>query len=822
MKLPIIVIDRVILPGGTIRLSVSDDVSAIDGVDSIVIGYRRMSGEEINKVGVLAKIIGTVSLNEKMFIMARAAQRVRILNTDGDSVAEVELLKVAEAESARFADRLNQIRQSILDIFRGTNYYGLLKQLQTLDICDQFVNLLGDGVDNTVRLSVLNSLKIEDRLTLVENIIESHGSKFPLRNTQNQRAIIDSKLAQSGQRQNGRRYFSKSDSGDDGMDDQDELRQLIKRIQDAQLPESVHSQVMKEFKRMSKMQNVQAEFSVLRTWIETVLDLPWNQDKDDHLQDVDIAAAQKVLDRDHYGLDQVKRRILEYLAVRKLNKSVKGPIICLVGSPGVGKTSLGKSIAAALNRKFHRISLGGVRDVAEIKGHRRTYVGALPGLIIQALKQCKSKNPVILLDEIEKMGRDAFRGDPVSAMLEVLDYEQNNTFTDLYLGLPFDLSQVIFICTANTLDTAPAPLLDRMEVVRIAGYTLDEKLHIAQQYLLPKQLQANGLLKEDVEMSQSTLQDLCVNYTAEAGVRNLERKIAAICRHVAMKKAQSNNGDGTNFSAVNITPQMLTNILGPGRVEQDISSRLQVAGVSAGLAYTSDGSGALLFIECTAYRSSGPSGQLLLTGKLGDVMKESAQAALSWVRSYINSIRLSEQFSSIAHNRSSLLSLPQPDHVDIGSMHQANLHARNSSGQFQYPLDVHIHFPAAAVSKDGPSAGVAIAVALVSLFSGRVCRPDTAMTGEITLHGQVLPVGGVKEKLIAAHRCGVKRVIIPDQNSRDVVHEVPDRVKAGLDIVYAKSIVDVIKAAFPGSDSPVMINDTSDQSSQTSLQRSKL
>ncbi|MGB6032751.1 MAG: endopeptidase La, partial [Bacteroidota bacterium] len=505
-----------------------------------------------------------------------------------------------------------------------------------------------------------------------------------------------------------------------------EMAELRKRIDEARLPADALKVANKELKRLSQMNQAAAEYTVSRSYLEWILDLPWSQSTEDNLH---IAKAREVLERDHFGLDKVKRRILEYLAVRKLKKDMKGPIIVFVGPPGVGKTSLGRSIANALGRKFVRISLGGVHDEAEIRGHRRTYIGALPGRIIQGLKKAGSNNPVFMLDEIDKIGQD-FRGDPSSALLEVLDPEQNYSFSDHYLEIPFDLSKVMFIATANMIEPIPPALRDRMELIEIPSYVENEKLHIARRFLLPKQAREHGLDGEQLEVSDEALLRVISDYTREAGVRNLERNIAAIARGVAREIAE-----GKTESAA-VAPDSLSKYLGQQKYFPDAAERINRPGVAVGLAWTPVG-GDILFIEATRMEGRG---RLILTGQLGDVMKESAQAALSFIASHAKALGIAPDFRS--------------------------------------DTDIHVHVPAGAVPKDGPSAGVTILTALTSLLTGRIVRNDLAMTGEITLRGAVLPIGGVKEKVLAAHRAGLKTVILPERNKLDL-EEIPRSLLEG-------------------------------------------
>ncbi|MCX7757831.1 MAG: endopeptidase La [candidate division WOR-3 bacterium] len=522
-----------------------------------------------------------------------------------------------------------------------------------------------------------------------------------------------------------------------------EINALREKIEKAQMPAEVKEVAQKELNRLSRMTPQAAEYSVVRTYLDWLITLPWAVSTEDNL---DIKRAQKILDEDHYNLEKVKERILEYLSVKKLRKDSKGPILCFVGPPGVGKTSLGRSIARALGRKFVRFSLGGIRDEAEIRGHRRTYVGALPGRIIQGIRNAGTNNPVFMLDEIDKIGSD-FRGDPSSALLEVLDPEQNYAFSDHYLEVPFDLSKVMFITTANMTDTIIPALRDRLEIIEIPGYIDEEKLLIAKQFLIPRQLKEAGLTKKDVRFTNKAITKIINEYTREAGVRNLERELGSVIRKVARAYAEGKK------KSVLITEKNLAKYLGPPKFFSEVAQRQGVAGVSTGLAVTPYG-GEILFIEAT--RMKGQKG-LLLTGSLGEVMKESAQAALSFIRSKAKEFGIDEDFFT------------------------------NS--------DIHIHVPAGATPKDGPSAGVAISAALLSLLKNEPIDPRIAMTGEITLTGRVLPVGGIKEKIIAANRAGIKTVILPFENKKDLI-EIPDKVKKNLVFKFVKSIKDVYSIIF--------------------------
>jgi ATP-dependent Lon protease len=521
---------------------------------------------------------------------------------------------------------------------------------------------------------------------------------------------------------------------------EEDLSELEEKLKNAGMPDDVRKVADKQLARLRGMPAASAEYTVTRTYLEWLLDMPWQKTTEDKL---DLEHAREILDTDHYDLEKVKKRILEYLAVRKLAPQKKGPILCLAGPPGVGKTSLGKSIARALGREFVRVSLGGVRDEAEIRGHRRTYIGALPGRIIQGMKRAGTKNPVFMLDEIDKLGAD-FRGDPSAALLEVLDPEQNDQFSDHYLEVAFDLSQVIFIATANYLEPVPAALRDRMEILELPGYTRLEKLAIARKFLVPKQLAEHGLTEHHLQLSDEALSEIIDHYTREAGVRNLEREIANVVRAVAVKVAA-----GEEYATA-IGGNEVADVLGPARFYSEVGERTELPGVATGLAWTPTG-GEILFIETSQMPGKG---QLVMTGQLGGVMKESAQAALSWVRSRTRQLGVRSDFFE--------------------------------------KTDIHVHVPSGAIPKDGPSAGVALVASLVSLVTGRCVRSDVAMTGEITLRGSVLPVGGIKEKVLAAHRAGLKRVILPERNRKDLV-DVPEEVRAGLELVFVRRIDELLE-----------------------------
>ena len=605
-------------------------------------------------------------------------------------------------------------------------------------------------VASTLRLKteekqeLLEDVSVEQRLRHVSRILNRELEVFEL-GTRIQ-SQVQSEM-EKGQREFFLRQQMKAIQDELGESDPEraEVEELRERLQSIALPEDVRKAAERELSRLERLPSAAAEHGVIRTYLEWILTLPWDASTPDNL---DLEHAQSVLDHDHYDLEKVKERIIEYLAVSKLKDDLSGPILCFVGPPGVGKTSLGHSIANALGRKFVRISVGGVRDEAEIRGHRRTYIGAMPGTIIRALRDAESRNPVFLIDEIDKMGND-FRGDPSSAMLEVLDPEQHSTFRDHYLDLPFDLSKVLFICTANTTDTIPSPLLDRMDVIQLSGYTEDEKFGIARKYLIPKQLRAHGLTTRRVAIHDKALRLVIREYTREAGVRNLERQIAALLRKAATQIARG------AAEKLKVDEARAREWLGPRRFSHEVRKRTSEPGVATGLAWTPAG-GEILFIEAGAYEGKG---RLKLTGQLSEVMQESAQTAFSWVRSRAVSLQLDPGWFA-AH-------------------------------------DVHIHVPAGAVPKDGPSAGVAMATAIVSLVTGRPVANDVGMTGEVTLTGQVLPIGGVREKVLAAQRAGLKRVILPRENGSDL-EELPEDAREAMEFVLADELPQVLAAALDG------------------------
>ncbi|XP_036441176.1 lon protease homolog 2, peroxisomal isoform X1 [Colossoma macropomum] len=633
---------------------------------------------------------------------------------------------------------------------------------------------------NLEKLQVLDAVDLEERFkkTLPMLTRQIEGLKL-LQKTRKLRPDDDKRVLaiRKGGVFPGRQFSLEEDAEDE---DGDDMAMLERKVKEAGMPEPALRVCLKELKRLKKMPQSMPEYALTRNYLELMVELPWSKSTTDCL---DIRAARVLLDNDHYALEKLKRRVLEYLAVRQLKSALKGPILCFVGPPGVGKTSVGRSIARTLGREFHRIALGGVCDQSDIRGHRRTYVGSMPGRIINGLKTVGVNNPVFLLDEVDKLGK-SLQGDPAAALLEVLDPEQNHSFTDHYLNVAFDLSQVLFIATANTTATIPPALLDRMEVLQVPGYTQEEKVEIAHRHLIPHQLEQHGLTPQQLQIPQDTTQEIISKYTREAGVRSLERKIGAICRAVAVKVAEGHKLSRTDSSSepgadqeqegkavdsdMAAPPEMpividqvaLKDILGPQIFEMEVSERLTLPGVAIGLAWTPLG-GEIMFVEASRMEGEG---QLTLTGQLGDVMKESAHLAITWLRSNAKTYQL----TNIAGCADPL---------------EGN--------------DIHLHFPAGAVTKDGPSAGVTIVTCLASLFSGRLVRSDVAMTGEITLRGLVLPVGGIKDKVLAAHRAGLRRVILPKRNEKDL-EEIPSHIRVELDFVTASTLDEVLNAAFDG------------------------
>ena len=703
----------------------------------------------VGVVGIVARMLKVP--DGTLRILVQGTQRVKL----GPYVAEepylvariAELPDVSE-EGPELEALTRNVQRTFTEIVEHIPYLPEELQMAVANIDDPAA--LGHLIAGALRIStaekqeLLEQLDVGARLRRLSQILARELEVVQL-GSQIQSQVQSE--VDKGQREFFLRQQLKAiqDELGEGDEQQAEVNELRERVEEAGLPEQAMKAAERELSRLEKLPPAAAEHGVIRTYLEWLVELPWSQQTEDNL---DIGHAREVLDADHYDLEKVKDRILEYLAVRKLKPDSPGPILCFVGPPGVGKTSLGRSVARALGREFERISVGGVRDEAEIRGHRRTYIGAMPGTIVRALRDAGSRNPVFMIDEIDKMGAD-FRGDPSSAMLEVLDPAQNDSFRDHYLDLEFDLSEVMFIATANLLDTIPGPLQDRMETIELAGYTLDEKRHIARRYLVPRQIDANGLKPSQIAFAEPALTAIVEEYTREAGVRNLERQIGTICRKVARDVAE-----GRQKRKVTVSAKKARELLGRRRVFAEQRRRTKDPGVATGLAWTPAG-GDVLFIEATAMPGAG---KLAITGQLGDVMKESAQAALSYVRGHWR--ELAPQLAE-----------------DWFAEH-----------------DIHIHVPAGAVPKDGPSAGVAMTVALGSLISARPVRNDVAMTGEVTLTGQVLPIGGLKEKSLAAQRAGIKRVIVPERNEGDVA-EIPEHERSALEFVFVDEVSKAIDAA---------------------------
>jgi len=704
---------------------------------------------EVGVVGVVARMLKVP--DGTLRILVQGTQRVKL----GPYVAEQPYLvaRIAElpdvsTDGPELEALTRNVQRTFSEIIEQIPYLPEELQMAVANLDDPAA--LAHLIAGALRISteekqeLLEEIEVVARLRHLSQILARELEVVQL-GTQIQ-SQVQSEI-DKGQREFFLRQQMKAiqDELGEGDEQQAEVNELREKIEAAKLPEHAQKAADRELARLEKLPPAAAEHGVIRTYLEWLVELPWAVETEDNL---DIAHAREVLDADHYDLEKVKDRILEYLAVRKLNPDSPGPILCFVGPPGVGKTSLGRSIAKALGRKFERISVGGVRDEAEIRGHRRTYIGALPGTIVRALRDSGSRNPVFMIDEIDKMGAD-FRGDPASAMLEVLDPAQNDSFRDHYLDLEFDLSEVMFIATANILDTIPGPLQDRMETIELAGYTIDEKKHIARRYLVPRQIEANGLKPSQIEFADPALVAIIEEYTREAGVRNLERQIGTVCRKVAREVAE-----GEANGKVKISAKRARELLGRRRVFAEQRRRTKDPGVATGLAWTPTG-GDVLFIEATSMPGSS---KLTITGQLGDVMRESAQAALSYVRGHWREIA--------------------PDLADDWFANH----------------DIHIHVPAGAVPKDGPSAGVAMTVALSSLIGGRPVRNDVAMTGEVTLTGQVLPIGGLKEKSLAAQRAGIKRVLVPERNEGDVA-EIPEHERSELEFVFVDEVSKAIDAA---------------------------
>ena len=731
--------------------------------------------EDMHTVGTIATVHKVVRMpNQSRFVFTEGVGRVRLLRftqTEPYMVAEVEALEDIEPATSSNSEAL--VRNVV------AQFQQIVTESPTLS--DE-LRTIAANIEEPARLvdfvaSSLPFLTTEDKQQLlatagvVERLDQLNKLLAKEIEVQQLRAKIQNEVQDQVQ-QSQRDYYLREQmkaiqkelgEQDEGQREADELR---KKIDDANMPEDVKKEALKELARLSRMSPMAADYSLTRNYIEWLAVLPWTKSSGSK---IDIGKAKEILDEDHSELKKVKDRILDYLSVLELKPDMKGPILCFVGPPGVGKTSLGRSIARSLGRKFQRISLGGMHDEAEIRGHRRTYIGALPGQIIQSIRRAETNDPVIMLDEIDKLGRD-FRGDPASALLETLDPAQNSTFRDNYLDVPFDLSKVLFICTANMLDPIPPPLLDRMEIIPLQGYSEEEKLHIANRYLVPRQIKENGITSEQIEFPEDAVRQIVRHYTREAGVRKLEQVIGTVCRKQARRVVEG------HAEKLIVTRETLKEFLGgiQVRVETEVAERVKRPGVAVGLAWTPAG-GDILFIEANKMKGRGG---FTMTGQIGEVMQESMQAALTWVRSNAPSLGLTEDFNK--------------------------------------DLDLHIHVPAGAIPKDGPSAGVTMATVLASLLTETPVRPLTAMTGEITLSGNVLPVGGIKEKFLAARRAGVQTIILPAENRQNVEEDLTPEMMEGVTVHYASHIEDVLAVALPRlkvapkaqADEPELVVDT--------------
>ncbi|PIE64358.1 MAG: endopeptidase La [Desulfobacterales bacterium] len=710
--------------------------------------------EDLYEVGMVCMIMRTLKLPDgRLKVLVQAMSKAKITKyhrTDPSYQVSVEIVEDDEVSkiTVEVEALMRTVREQTEKIMslRGILSADLMMIINNIEDPGRLADLVGSNLRLKIAESqtILEEVNPVERLRLVSNLLRKELEVSTVQAKIQNEAREEMSKSQREYILREQLHALQKELGDTDERTQ-EIEELEKKIRKTKMPKKVRKEARKQLSRMDMMHPDSSEATIIRTYIDWILDVPWKKGTKDRLE---LKAAKRVLDEDHYGLDRVKERILEYLAVRKLNQSTKGPILCFVGPPGVGKTSLGKSIARAMGRKFHRISLGGMRDEAEIRGHRRTYIGAMPGRIVQGLKTVKSHNPVFMMDEIDKVGSD-YRGDPSSALLEVLDPEQNVEFSDHYLNLPLDLSKVMFITTANMSDTIPGPLLDRMEVIRLSGYTLEEKLIIARRYLLPRQIRENGLRPSRVKMNDETLKLIVTHYTREAGLRNLEREIGKICRKIARKIAEGGKGPYT------VSVRNLDKYLGPPKIipESDLET-LDQPGLATGLAWTEVG-GEILQIEVNLMPGKG---KLIMTGQLGGVMKESAQAALTYCRS-----------------RSAELKL---------------------SGNYFDKTDIHIHVPAGAIPKDGPSAGITMASALYSAISGKKVKKGVAMTGEVTLRGRVLPIGGLKEKVLAALRADIAEVIIPGQNKKDLV-EIPKDIRNKMSFYPVTDMDEVIGLIFP-------------------------
>jgi ATP-dependent Lon protease len=763
-RLPLLPIrDIVIFPYMILPLFVGRDMS-IKAIDDALAGDRMIllaaqkdvntenpEPDDLYKVGTAGMIMRMLKLPDgRVKILVQGIAKAKIVKySQTEPYYQVDIEKIEESELPKMTLEIEALMRNVKEQLEKMSSYGkmmlpdIMVIVENIDDPGKLADLVASNLGLKVEIAqeVLEITDSVERLTRVNEIISKELDVLSMQQKiqADARGEIDKSQREYFLREQMKAIQKELGEVDEKAEEMNDLRQ---KMEEAKMPEKVLAEVEKQLKRLERMHPDAAESGVIRTYIETLCEIPWSRTTEDNL---DIKSARKVLDEDHYDLEKVKERILEYLSVRKLKDKLKGPILCFVGPPGVGKTSLGKSIARSLGREFFRMSLGGVRDEAEIRGHRRTYVGAMPGRVIQGIRQCGTNNPVFMLDEVDKVGAD-FRGDPSAALLEVLDPEQNFAFVDHYLGVPYDLSNVMFITTANLVDPIIPALRDRMEVIHLAGYTEEEKSGIARNYLIPRQMEENGITDKNIKISDKTLMQVISQYTRESGLRNLEREIGNICRKVARKVAEGRK------AIVNVTPQTISKYLGPARFLPEEEREKDEVGVSTGLAWTESG-GDILYIEATTMKGKG---SLTLTGHLGDVMKESAQAALSYVRSRAAQLGIKDDVFS--------------------------------------KTDLHIHVPAGAIPKDGPSAGVTMATAITSALTGRPVSKDVAMTGEVTLRGRVLPIGGLKEKTLAARRAGIKKVIIPKRNAKDL-EDLPKIVTNSIEFVTAENMDEVLEAA---------------------------
>jgi ATP-dependent Lon protease len=778
-ELPILPVrDTVLFPGAVMPLPVGRE-SSLALLDSLGSGSEKYlgvvaqldprvetpTGADLHSVGTLAKVHKMVRMpNGNVVAFLEGLDRIRVVEILGLKPFLRARAEVAEELDDEREPELLALERNVKELFREVVARSpqLSDDLQTevmnIDSAPRlsdFVSATLPSLNTMVRQELLETFDVRKRLELLINELSKEKEVLELRTkihdqvqeqvNQSQREFLLREQMKAIQKELG--------ESDDGVAEIDELR---KKVEESGMSAEARKECDRELKRLAKMTPASAEYMVSRTYLEWMTALPWNKTSATGEEQMDIAKAEEILNEDHYDLEKVKQRLLDYLAVRKLQPGMKGPILCFVGPPGVGKTSLGKSIARAMGRKFVRIALGGMHDEAEIRGHRRTYIGALPGQIIQGIRRAETMDPVLMLDEVDKLGRD-FRGDPSSALMEVLDPEQNSTFRDHYLDVPFDLSKVLFVATANWLDPIPEPLRDRMEIIELPGYTEEEKVHIAKRFLIPRQVKEHGLTGEHVEFTDEAIHELIRHYTREAGVRNLEREIATLVRKQARRIAEGKTEKHT------VTVETVKEALGiqKFRLEKEVEERVQKPGVSVGLVWTPVG-GDIIFIEASKARGGR---QYTMTGHLGEVMKESMSAALSWVRSNADRYGI------------------DPD--------------------FFRKLDLHVHVPSGAIPKDGPSAGVAMVTALVSLLSGRPMRPRVAMTGEISLSGIVLPIGGVKEKVLGAKRAGIREVILPADNEPNVVEDLPKELLEGVTVHYVRTAEEALEISLGKFEKPV-------------------